>query len=63
MTALTLVMGFYELSARDKRVIENLMPSRPPGTIDKSPGQARFVRRRGFTSAHPLLRPSGTIHS
>jgi hypothetical protein len=33
----------------DKRAMENPMPSRPSGMIDKSPRQARSVRRRGVT--------------
>jgi hypothetical protein len=41
--------GYEGQAVRDKREIENLMPSRPSGTIDKSPRQARSVRRRGFT--------------
>jgi hypothetical protein len=36
MTALTLVMGFYELSTRDKRTIENPIPSRPRGRLIKA---------------------------
>ena len=39
MTALTLVMGFYELSARDKRAIKNRCHNVPRG---------RFIRKRSL---------------
>ena len=45
--------GYEGQAARDKRTLENPMPSRPSGTIDTCPRQARSVRRRG--DAFPIL--------
>ncbi len=39
--------------------MENPLPIRPSGTIDKSPRQARCVRRRGVTSTILFFVPWG----
>jgi hypothetical protein len=62
MTALTLVMGFYELSTKDNRTIENPIPSRPRGRLIKAHDKHAQCAVVGLRPHH-LLRPSGTIHS